>query len=334
MLTDAAVPPVLVRVVRDGVVESVHRGDVVVAAPDSTVLSAWGRPELSTYVRSAVKPLQALAVQRLLGQDALAGEELALACASHTGTFAHQDLVRTLLGRAGLDERALRCPPALPDDPTASLELRTPGAIAHNCSGKHAAFLLAAVAVGQDPATYLDVDGEVQQAVREALAETTGAVPSGPGVDGCGAPAWLVPLRGLAVGTARLAAGQAGLATIRDAMCDAPFIVGGDGCADTDLMRTVPGVVAKRGAEAVFAAGMAAGMAATPSGGPVGIALKVADGGIRAAGTVAAAVLDALGAEVDERLRRPPVLGGGQPHGALEVDEGLLAAVATYAERT
>lgn len=324
---DDAAPPVLVRVVRDGMIESVHRGDVVVAVPGGAVQVRWGRQDLPTYVRSAVKPLQALAVQRLLGAEALADDELALACASHTGSFRHQELALGLLRRAGLDERALRCPAALPSDPDALLEVRTPRPLAHNCSGKHAAFLLAAVAADQDPATYLDGDGPVQRAVLEAVAETTGTEPTGPGVDGCGAPAWLVPLRGLAVGTARLAAGAGGLDTIRDAMRAAPEIVGGVGCQDTALMRAVDGVVAKRGAEAVFAAGVIGDE-------PLGIALKVADGGVRAAGVVAAAVLGALGHEVPAHLREPPVLGGGQRHGALVVDEGLLAIVADYAATT
>jgi hypothetical protein len=52
--------------------------------------------------------------------------------------------------------------------------------------------------------------------------------------------------------------------------------------------------------------------------------VKVTDGGTRAAGPVAAAVLAGLGAVVPHSLRAPAVLGGGAPHGALQVDAGLL----------
>jgi len=313
---------VLVRVTRDGVVESVHRGSVVLADGDGRLLGAVGDPELPTYVRSAAKPFQAVATVALLAEagEALDERGLAIATSSHLGSDIHQLEAARLLALADLDEGALLCPPALPNDLDALLAQRTPSALAHNCSGKHAGFLYAHTASGEEPARYLDVDSILQRRVRRALEETLGASAQGPGVDGCGAPAWVLPLRALAVGFARLAEGTHGLGPIAGAMRAHPVLVGGLGCEDTALMTSDRRVVAKRGAEAVLGAGLAQALDRRA----VGIAVKVSDGASRATGPVVAAVLAGLGARVPPSVRSPAVLGGGAAHGALEVDESVL----------
>lgn len=342
-------PPILVRVVRDGVVESVHRGSVAVADADGALLAGLGEPERETYVRSAVKPLQALAVLDLLSLAGIALDRagIAIACASHAGADDHLIEAARLLALAGLDESALRCPPALPTDLAALCAASEPTRLAHNCSGKHAGFLYAQVAAGADPARYLDLASPVQRRVRERLAEVSGTRPRGPGVDGCGAPAWRLPLTRLATAFARLAravpaaplaagpadqgapgagangaadrdATERALGLVVSAMTARPELVGGAGAHDTAVMIADGRVVAKRGAEAVFAAGVR-GLA----GGPVGVAVKVADGAGRAAGPTAGAVLAALGCTVPATVRAPEILGGDRPHGRLEVDEAL-----------
>lgn len=316
----ATSPPVLVRVLRDGVVESVHRGHVVVADAAATVRWSLGEAGFPTYVRSAAKPFQAVATRSLLAEAGLdlPLEGLAIACASHVGSATHQIEAAHVLALAGLDEAALRCPAALPEDVPALVDQRgVPVPLAHNCSGKHAGFLYAHTATGGAPADYLALDAPVQRRAREALGDLLGAPPAGPGVDGCGAPAWVLPLAGLAAGFARLAAGGPDLAVISAAMRARPDLVGGDGCPDTALMRADPRVVAKRGAEGVLAAG------AVVDGRPVGVAVKVEDGANRAPGPVVAAVLESLGCRVPPELRAPVVLGGGRPHGLVEVDPGV-----------
>jgi L-asparaginase II len=317
-------PPVLVTVVRDGVVESVHRGHVAVATPDGAVVAALGDPSLGVYVRSAAKPLQALATLELLasaGRD-LDDVGLAMACASHTGTDTHQIEAAHLLALADLDEMALQTPPALPEATVAGRSQTEPTTLAHNCSGKHAAFLLAHTATGGDPATYLDLVSPLQQAVRRHLAEVAGAEPQGPGIDGCGAPAWLLPLSALATAFARLAAAERGsLARVRRAMAAHPELVGGDTTDDTRLMRADARVVAKRGAEGVLAAGFRADR------GPLGIAVKVEDGGLRAVGPAAGAALSALGGMVPADLLSQPVLGGGRLRGHVIADVSVTAAL-------
>jgi L-asparaginase II len=318
-------PALLATVDRDGVVESVHRGHVVVCDERGVVVAALGAPALPTYVRSAAKPFQALAVLDALDAAGatLGLEGLAMACASHVGADEHQIEAAYLLACAGLDETALRCPPAIADDVAAARSSAGATRLAHNCSGKHAAFLLAQVAGGGDPTAYLDVDGPLQVAIRERLGEVCGATPTGPGVDGCGAPAWVLPLDALAMGFARLAgATGGGLARVATAMRARPDLVGGSTTDDVRLMRTDPRIVAKRGAEAVFGAGV------HTARGALGVAVKIADGGNRAAGPVAAAVLAALGATVPGEVREPVVLGGGTPHGALRVTPALAAMLA------
>jgi L-asparaginase II len=321
-MTADACPPVLATVTRDGVVESAHRGHVAVCDVDGTVLAGLGAPGDPVYVRSAAKPFQALATLEALDAAgiALPSEALAIACASHVASDTHQIEAAHLLALADLDEDALRCPEAHADDRRAALDTGRATRLAHNCSGKHAGFLLAQVAAGRDPARYLDVDDGLQVAVRDHLAAVSGTTPTGPGIDGCGAPAWRIPLAGLATGFARLAAGaDPALRRIGAAMRAHPELVGGAGLPDTALMAADDRVVAKRGAEAVFAAG------ALTERGPVGVAVKVADGGDRACGPAVAAVLAALGLDVPDAVRSPAVLGGGVPHGAISATDGVRA---------
>ena len=303
--------------------ESVHTGSVVICDAAGATLGSLGDAGRMTYVRSAVKPFQALAALDTLDAAGVALDPsgLAIACASHDGNDEQQIEAARLLAEADLDESALQCPAALPRYPHAA-PAQSPSALAHNCSGKHASFLLASVVAGEDPAAYLAVDSAVQRRILERVADACGATPQGPGVDGCGAPAWLLPLDGLARAFARLAGGATPqLQRVRAAMTANPMLVGGPLAPDSQLMAGPAGIVAKRGAEAVFAVG-------TNRAGGLGVAVKIDDGGPRGDAAVAAVVLQALGAPTAEAIRRPPVLGGGQVQGALEFD-AAVAALAT-----
>lgn len=309
-------PPLLVEVYRDGAVESVHRGHAIVAGSDGRMLRSIGADPV-IYIRSAIKPFQTLAVLDLLadvGRE-LPPQGIAIASASHQATDDQVIEAAHLLAQAGLDESALQCPAALPADEASLAAVDRPERIAYNCSGKHAAFLLAQVAAGGDPANYLDPDSPVQRRVRERIAEFAGVEPAGPGVDGCGAPAWRLPLSGLARAFALLAGATEGRsAAVLAGMRSRPDLVGGPGSPDTALMAADGRVVAKRGAEAVFGAG-ATGVDA----GTIGIAVKIDDGGSRAVAPVAAALLREAGAQVPDAVIAPPVLGGGRARGTLVV---------------
>lgn len=335
-MTVAAQPPApgeLARVVRGDLVESVHAGHLVVLAPDGTVTLAIGDPDAVVWARSSLKPLQAVALLRSGFDPDDAG--LALACASHSGEDVHLAVVRRVLAAAGLTEADLRNTPDLPLAPQAAIAWQCAGgtasSVTQNCSGKHAAMLATCVVRGGEPAgwdrgTYLDPAHPLQVAVRSTIEELTGVAVAHTTVDGCGAPLFSTTLRGLARAFGRLAAAPTvdpggREARVARAMSALPELVGGTGRDVTAVMRAVPGLVAKDGAEGVCAAGL-------PDGGA--LAFKVRDGSARPRPTVLAAALEVAGAgavpgaDVDglRALGTVPVLGRGRPVGAVEAAFG------------
>jgi L-asparaginase II len=312
------VPAVLARVVRGGVVESVHHGHLSAIGADGREVLRVGDPDAQVLARSSLKPLQAVAMLRA-GLD-LDGPLLALACASHNGEAVHVEGARAVLAGAGLDEGALQNTPDLPLDDAAAFAWRTGGRgrepVAQNCSGKHAAMLATCVANGWDTATYRDPQHALQQAVRATLVDLTGDEPEVVTVDGCGAPLFSCTLTGLARAFGAIArAGAEGddgpLGRVARAMNGHPQMVGGTGRDVTALMAGVPGLVAKDGAEGVYAVGLPDGSAA---------ALKVLDGAQRPRPVVMAAALRVLGldAPVLDEVGDVPVLGHGERVGAVE----------------
>jgi L-asparaginase II len=295
-------------------VESTHRGHVVVVDGTGSVRAAIGDPTTLIYPRSAVKPLQAAAMLEA-GLD-LEGSDIALAAASHSGEPFHVAQVREVLGGVGLSEDDLRCPPDLPYGEEARVAHLAAGGgperVLMNCSGKHAAMLRTCVRNGWPLDSYLDAEHPLQAHIHQRLTQWSGAEPQPTSVDGCGAPLWGLPLVALARAMVGLPAQGAGR-RVADAMRHYPEFSGGTTRDVTHLMRGVPGLVAKDGAEAVQAM-----VVETPSG-PFGIAVKIADGGQRARPMVAAAVLSALGlrAPVITEHMSAAVLGGGRPVGTM-----------------
>lgn len=301
-------------VVRGGFVEGVHHGSAVVTAPDGTIELEVGDASGPIYPRSSSKPLQALAMVRNgLSTD---GAQLALACASHSGEAFHLAAARAILADAGLSETDLQNTPDYPLDDAARIARIASGvpkqSITQNCSGKHASMLATCVANGWDLVTYRDPEHPLQVAVADTVRELTGSEISAVAVDGCGAPIHAVSLAGLARAFGRLAAATEGPeAKVAQAIRDFPEYLGGTGRDVTTLIRGVPGAIAKDGAEAVYAVGLADGR---------GIALKVADGSSRARTVLLAAVLRRIGITetgVLEVLENQPVLGHGEPVGSV-----------------
>ncbi len=303
----------LAEVVRSGFVEGRHHGSVVVLDGAGAVVAGAGDPYGLIVPRSSNKPMQAVA---MLGAGLVLDDDadLALVAASHSGEPFHVDRVRTLLARAGVGEDALHCPPDLPLSAQARDEVLraggSPARVYMNCSGKHAGMLLTCRAAGWSLDDYLMPEHPLQRACRDSVAELTGEAVAAVGVDGCGAPLFAVSLAGL--GRAFLAAVQAppGAAARRvaDAMRGYPEVMSGTGREDARLMRAVPGLFTKSGAEGV-------GVAAVPGVGAV--AVKIDDGAARARMPVLLSALRRLGVEVTglDDLAREPVLGGGEPVG-------------------
>ncbi|MGY1806716.1 asparaginase [Blastococcus sp. SYSU D00669] len=293
----------MVEVWRSGFLESVHRGALVVLGADGAVLAAAGAVDRPVLPRSANKPVQATAFLAA-GWAPRSAEELAIGAASHSGEDGHRELVAGMLAAVGLGPEHLGCPPALPlHEPTRARWLaggRAPERLAMNCSGKHAAMLSACVAAGWDPHGYLDPGHPLQQAVEARLAETAEEPVEAVVVDGCGAPQHALTLTGLARGVLSLVAAPAGSRerSVADAMRASPWLVAGTGREDTELMRAVPGLLVKGGADGVH-------VAALPGGGAV--ALKLDDGGDRGRTPALAAGLRRIGVPAD--LLGPWLLG-------------------------
>lgn len=290
---------------RNGVVESIHHGAVVAIAADGSLAWSAGDPDVAVYPRSSLKPLQAQALVEA-GLE-LPTDQLAVACGSHSGEPIHIDTVRQLLEGFGLTEAALDNTPALPlSNAAATAVLRSGGVptpILQNCSGKHAAMLAACVVNGWPTRGYLDQAHPVQRTIDTWIAKAAGGVVH-TGTDGCGAPTAMIPLRGLALAVRELAVRRD---ATYGAMTSRPDLVDGLGRHDTELMRAVPGLVAKGGADGVYVAAHGDGRAA---------ALKIADGAERARLPVMLATLRALGFDV-AAVPVPPILGHGRPVGEI-----------------
>jgi len=317
--------PVLVELVRSGLVESTHTGSVVAVRPDGSVPLALGRVDRPVYPRSSNKPLQAVALLEAGWQPA-DDECLALATASHSGLPCHLDVVRRTLSEAGLTEDALGCPAQLPLDDAAAHELLRsgggPSPLTMNCSGKHAAMLATCMAIGWPTDGYLELDHPVQAAITATVTRLAGEPVEHIAVDGCGAPQHALTLIAVARAFGALAAAGSGAqGRVAAVMRAHPELVGGPGREVTRLLAGVPGLVAKDGAEGYFAAGL-------PDGS--GAAVKVADGANRASHLLLVAALRALGAteSVLDELATSPVLGGGRPVGELRGSAELLGAPA------
>lgn len=299
--------PVFVEVLRNGVVESRHRGIAAVCDAAGRVVAGWGDLCQPVFPRSAVKPLQALPLIESGAADrfGLDSRHLALACASHGGEPEHVETVAAWLARVGLPQAALECGAHWPSDPDAARALARAGGepcpLHNNCSGKHSGFLTTAAALGEGTEGYIQPDHPVQRRVTQALSEMMGLdLPAAPwGVDGCGIPTFAAPLPAVAAAMARLAdpaalgrARAAACGRIRAAMRAHPHLVAGSGRPCTAVLQAVPDVVVKAGAEGVYTM-------ALPRRG-LGVALKIEDGAGRAAEVAMIALLDHLGALDDD----------------------------------
>lgn len=320
-IASGAVP--LVGATRGQLVESVHYGHVCVVAGDGTVVASAGNPQVMVFPRSTVKLLQATAMLQL-GLVATS-EQLALVCASHSAEPVHVAGVVGLLESVGLGVADLETTPALPLGEQPRHEWirqgRGPESVGHDCSGKHAGMLATCVVNGWPTKGYLNPDHPVQQALAQQLHAlcAPGEVTS---VDGCGAPLMSCTLQDLAVATSRVAqaAPDTAAGQVAAAVRAYPELVAGQGRLVTALMKHIPGLIAKDGAEAVL-------VLASPDGGAA--AVKMVDGNGRALPAAAAAVGHLWGWPTADMADALVVsqLGHGQPVGALGPVAGVLGAV-------
>jgi L-asparaginase II len=291
--------PIVVEVRRNGAVEAVHRMHAV-AVRSGDIVAAAGDPELTCFMRSSSKPLQALPLVR--ARDDLPDEELAIACASHRDTPDQVAAVRALLARAGATEDDLEL---------GSQEARPPERIHNNCSGNHAGMLALCRARGWPTEGYRLAEHPVQLACRDVHAEAAevAADSLATGTDGCGIVTFALSIERMAHAFSRLESLPGG-ARVAAAMRARPDLVGGPDGADYLLMRGAPGWLAKGGAEGLLCA-------AGPDG--IGIAIKTEDGASRAHAPALAAFLSRLGLDLPDLATRPILNTRGERVGEIGV---------------
>ncbi|MBI1798463.1 MAG: asparaginase [Candidatus Eisenbacteria bacterium] len=317
---------------RGAIPESRHRMQAVVTDASGRAVLETSESGLVTTFRSAAKPFQALPlVERGHAERwKITDEELAVLCASHTGSAYHVALVTGILDRLGLTESALACGYHDPLDPESLAELRARAdgrsPVYNNCSGKHAGMLCLAMSEGWPTLGYERADHPVQQLMRRSIAEMCGVAPESllTAIDGCSVTVFALPLDAMARGYARLAGAAASgdgreraLARIRGAMMGFPAATGGRGRFSSDLMAAAPGrLVAKGGAEGLECVGL--------TGEGWGLAIKSEDGSARALPTAVIALLEQLGALSREELARLEPLSRPRIRNTAGLDVGTI----------
>jgi L-asparaginase II len=318
--------PALIELTRGPLVESIHYGSIAVVDRAGRLLASYGDPQTLTYLRSSSKPVQVLPFVEAGGpaRYGLTERELAILCASHSGTDEHVAVVRGIQAKVGLREEQLLCgshPPYYrPTVEAMLLRGEAPTSIRHNCSGKHTGFLAYALMRDLDPSDYINPEHPIQQTILQAFAEMCGMDSDNVylGVDGCSAPVFGVPLLNAALAFARLAdptdlipQRAAACRQITKAMMAHPDMVAGPERFDTLVMQIASGrLFAKAGAEGYQCIGLLPG-ALGPGSPALGIALKVADGdlGGRAVPLAATETLRQLGALTGEQIAQMPDFG-------------------------
>ena len=298
---------VLAELVRSGLIESTHSGHLILLAADGSDLLTLGDVEAEIYPRSAIKSLQAAAMVRA-GLN-LNDEQLALVCASHGGTNRHQEVALEILQSVGLSESELQNTPDAPLDREARIKWgdKPATSLAANCSGKHSGMLATCVVNGWDIKTYRDVDHPLQLAIAREITELIGKSIDRVSIDGCGAPLFSMSTRSIAVAARKMRIDSDPIfARVVSACLKHPEMILAEGAFDTRMMRAVPGLFVKGGAESVMLASLADGSA---------IAWKISDGSNRVNGPLMKAALAKFGINIEGEAI--DVLGGGNVVGSL-----------------
>lgn len=308
---NSASTPFTVAVTRGSMVESRHVVSAAVSDSSGRIVRSWGNVETPVYLRSAIKPLQALPLIESGAADAfkVSEKELSLACASHTGEPVHVEAVTAWLDRLGLGIEDLECGTHWPTYDPAARALaalgQEPTAAHNNCSGKHSGFLCTAVHLKEETKGYIGRSHPVQKRIVSVLEDFTDLdLTNAPvGIDGCSIPTIGIPLQNAALAFARFADPSklspdraAACARLQAAISTYPEMIAGSDRLCTAINGAADGrVIAKVGAEGVY-------LAALPMQG-IGIAIKAVDGTTRAVEVALGAILDELGV-LDDDIHR------------------------------
>jgi len=287
---------ILATVTRGGIAESLHLGHLIVLNVDGSTYISKGSPELPIFPRSAVKSLQASAM--LKAGLTVSDEELAIICASHSGAQNHIDLVIKMLEIRDIPISALK---NAVDKPLGEKEKiawgeKSASQLAQNCSGKHVGMLITCQQNGWDMTTYLDMNHPLQIAIKNEIELLAGERVRAASVDGCGAPLFAISLIGLARSISNLVkSNEAVHKQIVIACTTYPELVAGQGRLTTRIMRAVPGLFMKEGAEGIEVCALSDGRV---------IAIKIIDGSWRPVGPIIMEIFKLWGVEIpDESVK-------------------------------
>jgi len=298
---------VLAKLTRGDLVESLHLGHLIVLNADGSTYLSKGSPELPIYPRSAVKSLQAAAMLKAgLKVDA---DELAIICASHSGSQKHIDLVTKMLTSRDISVSQLKnaVDKPLGEKEKISWGEKPASQLAQNCSGKHAGMLITSQQNGWDMKSYLDPNHPLQVAIKDEIEELSGEKVSAVSVDGCGAPLFAISLIGLARAISNLVKSKDDIyQQIVSACTKYPELVAGDGRLTTRLMQSVPGLFMKEGAEGVEVCALSDGRV---------IAIKIMDGSWRPFTSIIKEIFNRW--EIDMPDESVKIYGGNLPVGRL-----------------
>jgi L-asparaginase II len=309
---------ILVKVTRNNVIESLHRGHLVIIEADGKAIAKLGDTKALTFIRSSAKPFQVLpflvsgAAEKFRFDEA----EIAIACASHSGEEIHVKTVKGMLEKIGIDESYLKCGAHLPFNESVAEQMirqgRKPTAIHNNCSGKHAMMLAFAKYLNTNLENYIDQNHQVQLSILEMISKFTetpvSLIPTG--IDGCSAPNFALSIEAMAKAVAKIVCPpedfdsslKEACKTVINAMIKYPELVGGTERLDTILMKASAGkIISKIGAEGVWICGI---LPSSRWEKGLGIALKIEDGDDkRARPVVAIEILRRLGIIQQNDLR-------------------------------
>lgn len=311
----------LAEVIRNGLVESIHLGNIAVVNTEGQLIRYFGDTEQICYFRSSGKPLILLShlKKKIKENFNLTLQEIAIMASSHSGGEKHVQTLLSIAKKLGVEKNDITCGIREPYGLKEKFELygtgKKPTQWHNNCSGKHLANIAACKVMGWPIEGYSDFEHPVQQDILETICEFS-SYPKEKihiGVDGCGVPVFGVPLKNMALAYARIfdtsvlnGKYKEEQKLLYDAIIKHPDMVAGEDRLDTELIRETSGDhFGKMGADGVFCIHV-------HSKG-LGIAIKVQDGGVRAVDPVVVEALKQLGTlsdEIIEKLKEyhyPPV---------------------------
>ncbi|NLO38551.1 MAG: asparaginase [Ruminiclostridium sp.] len=311
----------VVEIIRNGLVESFHDGNVAVVQQNGALTHFFGDPEQICYFRSSGKPFIMLShlMKKIHEVFGFTLKEVAIMASSHSGGKQHIETLMSIANKLKVKESDINCGVREPYGGSEKIELYASGDLPsqwhNNCSGKHLGFIAACKIMGWPLDNYWDISHPIQQDILACIAEFSDTPKESIhiGIDGCGVPVFGVPLAKMALAYARLFNTNCFNGKYKEAqellyraVAEFPEMIAGNDRLDTDLIRLSKGdLFGKMGADGVFC------VHCHPQG--LGIAVKIKDGGVRAVDPVVIETLsqlDILRKEMLEKMNHyhyPPV---------------------------